>query len=196
MAGLIPAPKAHPKPSAYDLVVFDCTEMGEAAEQAREVTPTIGDSLLADKLENDRIFGLEFMESAGIKVPPWEPFDNPTDAIKWLAKTHKRTVLKPIGDAPSEMTYVSKNEADMVAFIEKRLPGSKVKRFLLQEYVAGTEVSTEGWWTGTEWCAVNYTLEEKKLMAGGLGPNVGCAGNVLWMPPRRTPLFEQGLAKV
>lgn len=197
MEGLIPPPRKTVDPRKYDLIVFDCTEQAEAAETALSLgVPTVGDSALSDALENDRIFGIEAMEEAGIKVPPWEPFDSPDKAIAWLEKTHKRCVLKPVDDAPSEMTYVAKNEADMIQFIEKRLPGSKVKRFILQEFVSGTEVSTEGWWTGSEWCAVNYTLEEKKFMAGGLGPNTGSAGNVLWMPERPTPLFEQGLCKI
>jgi len=197
MEGLIPPPRKRANPKDYDLIVFDCTEQGEAAEEAKlSGVPVIGDSALSDKLEDDRLFGIQAMEEFGIKVPPYECFNNPKEAIVWLQKNHKRCVLKPLGDAPSEMTYVGKNEQDMIQFIEKRLPGSGVTEFLLQEFVAGTEVSTEGWWTGTEWCAVNYTLEEKKFMAGGLGPNTGCAGNVLWMPPRETPLFQQGLKKI
>jgi phosphoribosylamine-glycine ligase len=196
MHGLIPPARKKVNPKAYDLVVFDCTKQGEDAEHALSLgVPAIGDSALSDRLENDRLFGIEAMELCGIKVPPYECFDSPEKAIAWLQKTHKRCVLKPLHDAPSEMTYVGKNEQDMIQFIEKRLPGSKVKEFLLQEFVAGTEVSSEAWWTGTEWCAMNYTLEEKKFMAGGVGPNTGCAGNVVWMPTRITPIFQQGLQK-
>lgn len=197
LEGLIPKPRKSADPRKYDLIVFDATEQAEAAEHSLSLgIPTIGDSALSDALEDDRIFGIEAMEEAGIKVPAWEAFDDAGKAIAWLQKTHKRCVLKPVDDAPSEMTYVAKNEADMIQFIEKCLPGSKVKRFILQEFVSGTEVSCEAWFTGSEWCAVNYTLEEKKFMAGGLGPNTGSAGNVLWMPSRPTPLFEQGLKKV
>lgn len=196
MSGLIPPAKAKADPKAYDLVVFDCTEMGDMAQAALDLgVPAIGDSLLSDRLENDRLFGIEFMEAAGIKVPPYECFDDPAKAIAWLKQNHKRCVLKPLHDAPSEMTYVGKSEADMVQWIEHNLPHPKVKEFLLQEFIAGTEVSTEGWWTGSEWCAVNYTLETKKFMTGDLGPGVGCAGNVVWMPPKPTPIFQQGLER-
>lgn len=198
LQGLVPPPlKSKPDASKYDLIVFDSTNLGEAADDARLHAPTIGGSVIADRLEHDRLFGIEVMEHSGIRVPPWEAFDSPEKALTWLQKTHKRTVLKPIGDVPDKsLTYVSKSEEDMAAFITKRLPGSGVTSFLLQEFIAGTEVSTEGWWNGSEWVAVNYTLEEKKLMSGGLGPNTGCAGNVVWMPPRPTPLFQQGLEKV
>lgn len=196
LAGIVPPPLAKvPSPSAYDLIVFDSSGMGEAADNARSTTPVIGSSQLADALEHDRIFGIEAMEKSGIRVPAWEAFDSPTDAIVWLKKEGKRCVLKPVGEAPADATYVSTSPEDMIAFIEQRLD-KKVKSFILQEFVAGVEVSTEAWWTGTEWVALNHTLEEKKFMTGGLGPNTGCAGNVLWMPERANVLFAEGLAKV
>ena len=196
LKGLVPAPlKRSPDPSKYDLIVFDKSGLGQAADDACLITPTIGSSAIADQLEHDRVFGIEAMEHAGINVPPWEPFTKAADAISWLGEHNVRTVLKPIGDAPADATYVSKSAADMIHYIETRL-GSKVKEFLLQEFVEGVEVSTEGWWTGTEWVAMNHTLEEKKFMAGGIGPNTGCAGNVLWMIDKPNPLFQQGLDKI
>lgn len=193
--GIIPPPlKRVPNPAAYDLVVYDASGMGESADYARTKTPTIGGSSLADRLEEDRIFGIEFMEAAGIRVPDWEAFDSKDKAIAWLEKNHKRTVVKPVGEFENKaLTYVSKNSEDMIRFLEK-MP-SAVHTFVLQEFIEGTEVSTEAWWTGTEWVALNHTLEEKKFMAGGIGPNTGCAGNVLWMPAKKNAIFEQGLER-
>jgi phosphoribosylamine--glycine ligase len=198
LAGIIPPPLSKaPDPSRYDLIVFDSSGLGVAADAARTVTPTIGSSELADRLEHDRIFGLEAMEQAGIRVPTWEPFDDKAKAIKWLRDTDKRCVLKPLNDEnlPKDTTYVAKSADDMIAYIEKKLH-PKVKSFILQEFVTGTEVATEAWWTGTSWVALNHTLEEKKFMSGGLGPNTGCAGNVLWMPERPNTLFQRGLDKI
>lgn len=197
MQGIIAPPKSKVNAKDYDLVLFTSTDMGEDADEASLSVPVIGDSVLADKLEDDRLFGIEAMEKCGIKVPAWEAFDSPSKAIAWLRKTHKRAVLKPFGDVPKDLTYVAKSEADMIAFIEQRLPGSGVKQFILQEFVQGTEVSAEGWFHPSLKgpVAVGYTLEEKKLMAGGLGPNTGCSGNAYWLEPRPTPLFEQGLGK-
>lgn len=196
LSGIIPPPlKRVPPPDRYDLIVFDSSGMGVDADQARTVTPTIGSSSYADQLEDDRVFGLETMERAGIRVPRWEAFSSRSEGLNFLRKNNKRYVLKPIGDAPSDATYVSKSSEDMIHFIEIRLD-PKVKSFVLQEFVEGVEVSTEAWWTGTEWVALNHTLEEKKFMNDGVGPNTGCAGNVLWMPSRSTPIFQQGLDKI
>lgn len=198
LSGLIPKPLSKvPDPKKYDLVVFDSAGLGESADHCKSITPTIGSSTLADALEHDRIFGLQAMEDAGIKVPEWKPFQDKGAAIAWLKETNKRTVLKPIDDEHlnKDSTYVSTSSADMIAFIETKLD-PKCKSFVLQEFVDGIEISTEAWWTGKEWVVLNHTLEEKKFMAGGIGPNTGCAGNVLWMPDKPNVLFEQGLAKI
>ena len=54
----------------YDCVVFDATGMGKDADEAREQVPTIGDSVLADKLEEDRLYALDFMTRCGLQVRP------------------------------------------------------------------------------------------------------------------------------
>jgi len=198
LAGIIPEPLVHiPDPAKYDLIVFDSSGLGSEANKAHEVTPVIGGSELADQLEHDRMFGLQVMEESGIKVPPFECFDDKPAAIKFVQKSGKRYVLKPLDDEglPKDTTYVARSADDMVQHIESNLD-SRIKAFLLQEFVVGTEVSTEAWWDGHGWLALNHTLEEKKFMAGGIGPNTGCSGNVVWMPPRRNPIFEQGLMKV
>jgi phosphoribosylamine---glycine ligase len=196
LKGIMPPPLTRtPDAASYDLIVFDVTGMGKLADAAREKAPVIGDSVFADKLEKDRIFGLQVMEQADVSVPQWEQFDSPEEAKKFVKKSHKRFVFKPCGDADCSLTYVSKSDTDMLRYLDVLFRRSKVDHFILQEFVEGTEVSTEAWFNGSEWTALNHTLEEKKFMAGGLGPNTGCAGSVCWMPLRDTALFERGLKK-
>lgn len=195
LIGLVPRPRKSANPANYDLVVFDRSGMGQAADAALAVTPTIGGSTFCDRLEEDRLFGLEVMEQCGIAVPNYEVFSDASAAISWLREHNVRTVFKPIGEVEDKaLTYVSSGAEDMTRFIEKHK--SKVKSFVLQEFVAGTEISTEAWFNGTDWFAINHTLEEKKFMNDGLGPNTGCAGNVIWMPASATRLFTEGLDKV
>jgi len=197
LAGLLSPPlDSIESPESYDLIVFDCAHDGAAADKLREVTPVIGSSKFAGELEEDRRFGIEFMEKAGIPVPPWEPFDSVDKAIAWLKDTNKRCVFKPTGDIEDKTTtYVSKSAEDMIKYLEILTKRAPIKEFILQEFVEGTEVSTEGWYNGEKFFAFNHTLEEKKFMAGGIGPNTGCAGNLVWMPSRTNPLFERGLRR-
>jgi phosphoribosylamine--glycine ligase len=193
--GLLPENGPTPDPEDADLIFFDFTGYGRLADKFREVTPVIGDSVLADKLELDRIAGIEFMEHCGIKVPPWEQFDNPADALTFLRKNKKRYVFKPCGAKECSATYVSSDHEDMSRYIELVFKRAKVEKFILQEFVPGTEVSTEMWVSGGEYTAVNHTIEQKKFMPGDLGPNTGCSGSLVWMPNKEGNLFIKGLKK-
>ena len=63
LQGIAPEPLfKEPDFSKYDLVIFDLTGKPKVAERAIEVTNVIGDSELADELEDNRVFGIEIME--------------------------------------------------------------------------------------------------------------------------------------
>jgi phosphoribosylamine---glycine ligase len=182
--------------SKYDLVVMDTSGMGEDADAAREQVPTIGGSVLADRLEEDRIYGLDFMQRCGLQVAPWEAFDNPADAIRFIKKRNTRLVFKPVGEqSDKSTTYVARSAEDMLDYFDVLFRTAKVKEFILQEYVAGTEISLETYINETGHYALNATLETKKLMNDDLGPNTGCSGSLCWMIERENPLFEKGLKK-
>lgn len=189
--------------SKYDLVVFDMSGRGrEVQEFLTDGLLVIGDSLLADKLEDDRVYGLQAMESSGIDVPPWQSFNNISSAKKFIQQTGKRYVFKP-SNAPGQIedstaaTYVSKSAQDLLDYLEHLSNISSGGRFVLQEFVQGTEISTEGYFNGSDWYFINNTLEEKKFMNGNLGPNTGCSGNVVWGYPLYNPkIFANGLAKM
>lgn len=198
LAGLIPEPKPNlSSVEDYDLVVFDTTGSGAVADDVRRVTPVVGDSTLADALEHDRMFGIDVMEDVGIKVPKWEGFDDVEGAKQWLSEFGKRSVFKPCGEGDSAATtYVSKSAEDMVRYLDTVQKEAHGHPFILQEFVQGTEISTEGWFNGHDFVLMNHTLEEKKFMNDGVGPNTGCAGNVVWVPTRMTVAYEQGLKKM
>lgn len=201
MRGLIPSPlEAQPDFSKYDLVIFDCTGHGKLADEARKVTPTIGDSSLATRLEDDRMYGIQVMEQCGIEVPRYETFDNPEEAKKFISKHPVRFVYKPFEipgeeDQDASATYVSESPDDMVKRIDQLFEQTMHAPFLLQEVVEGIEISTEAWFDGEQFFFHNHTIEKKKLMSGDYGPNTGCAGNLVWNThPNR--LFKQGLGRM
>lgn len=197
LAGLVKIAPDADSPETFDLVVFDTTGMGKLADEIAEKSPTIGDSLLADKLEEDRIFGLELMSKAGIKVSTWEAFDNPADGMKFIRKTGKRFVFKPVGDVDDKSTtYVSKSADDMLRYFDVLFRSAKVGKYVLQEVVEGVEVSTQVYLNESGYHALNHTLECKRFLNGEIGPNTGCAGSLVWMAKRDNPLFEKGLRKL
>jgi len=199
LRGIAPEP-TYRKPDfkKYDLVIFDLTGKPALAEEAMKVTNVIGDSNIADELEDNRLFGIEVMEQCGIEVPPYETFNDIEAAKSYIRETKKRYVFKPNGGQEQETasTYVSSSAEDMLEYIDRLGEMAHGVEFLLQEVVSGTEVSTEAWFNGEDFFFINGTLEEKKFMDGRKGPNTGCAGNLVWAYRNNPRIFTEGLEKL
>jgi phosphoribosylamine-glycine ligase len=210
MSGIVPTPqvKFHdhrmldsnigfPDYSKYDVSVFDLTGRERQAGFSSLYAPTIGDGYIHKMLEEDRLFGIQMMEDAGIDVPPYETFTDVSAAKAFIRDTKKRYVYKPNGgqDQDAGTTYVSKSDTDMLEYIDKLFLLSKGSPFLLQEFKSGIEISVEGWFNGEEFYCLNSTLEEKKFMNDGVGPNTGCSGNLVFTLNSESKVFTEGLAK-
>jgi len=199
--GLCPSPfKATPNFKDYDLILFDLTGKPKIAELASLDAPVIGDGNFNTEIEDDRLVGVQIMEECDINVPDYEPFNDINEAKRFVRKTNKRYVFKPCGgqDNDTAATYVSKDAEDMLRYLDKLGAATKGVEFIMQEVVQGTEISTEGWFNGENFYLLNGTLEEKKFMDGGHGPNTGCSGNLVFVydelnPPR---IFKEGLQKM
>lgn len=160
------------------VVVFDFTDAGQLADDLRRRgVPVIGDSAFADALEHNRLYALRLMRLAGIPVPQTWEFTSAQAGADFARRAARRLVLKVEGEAAPASTIVGEDGEALAARIERLKP----RRFVLQEYVEGEELSVEAWFDGSRWVpgSVSVTWEEKRLMTGGLGPNTGCMGNVV-----------------
>lgn len=185
-----------------DLVVFDMVGFGELADAIRGVNvPVFGGSMWADAIELNRSYAMAVMIAADIDVPRSKSFQGENcveDAMTWV-RTHPETrwVIKPSGNLDTSLTYVSKSQEDCLAMLEHiRDRGYWPSEIVLQEFVDGVEVSTEGWFNGKEFISFNSTFEEKKFMEGNLGPNTGCQGNVVLRHAGLPPIVKEGIAKM
>jgi phosphoribosylamine-glycine ligase len=200
--GIIKPPsKARPNFTNYDLVMFDLTGRPKIAEEVLNLgVPCIGDGDLHSELEDNRLLGIQIMEECGIGVPFYESFNDIGTAKRFVKKTNKTYVFKPNGgqDQETASTYVSKSPEDLLAYLDKLSGLSKGVEFILQEVVSGTEISTEGWFNGEDFFLINGTLEEKKFMNEGKGPNTGCSGNLVWLYDQTNKpfIFREGLEKM
>ena len=202
LKGMVPEPKLkEPKDwGIYDLVIFDGNSDGELADEISKKTYVVGCSELSCKLEDDRLFGLDAMREMGIDVPDYEPFDSPEAARKWISKNPSRYVYKPFQEdgaeeVDSSVTYVSHSAADMEQNLDRLFKASNGAPFLLQKFVEGVEISTEAWFDGSNFHFANATLEEKKFLAGNLGQNIGCSGNLVWPYPNVPLVYQRGLLR-
>jgi phosphoribosylamine---glycine ligase len=185
----------YPNYTRYDVNLFDLTGRKRQAENSKRDCPTIGDGIINCILEDDRLKGIELMEEAGVKVPPYETFSDISEARSYVKKHGKRYVFKPDGgqDQDAAATYVSKDAEDLLEYFEKLSSLSKGVKFILQEFIPGTECSVEGWFNGSEFYCLNGTIEDKKFMSGNVGPNTGCAGNLVFTVKIGSRIYQKGL---
>jgi len=200
--GLVPQVKSLPEGLRKDpdVVLFDMVRNGPLADRIRKTGHlVIGASRFQDKIELDRMFGMDMAKRQGIKVPDYVKFGRNEwkKAAEFVKENKKRYVLKPLGNANVELTYVGKSPEDMAQFLEWASTTGKIQQdFILQEFVGGIELSTEVWFSdGLPVFPPNGTMEEKKFMAGNIGPNTGCQGSIVWPYPVAEPRIVQQTIK-
>jgi phosphoribosylamine--glycine ligase len=195
-------------PKKDEVVIFDFTGFGKLADKLKKSgVPIVGASSFADKLEQDRQFGFDVMEEAGITVPltaEFEKFDEVEDFLDENCEkddgSERRFVFKPSGIAlPCHLTYCSSDRGDLEEYLKyvEANYAKDIDSFILQEFVEGVVVSSELWCDGTKFLRPgNHTLEVKAFMDGNHGPATGCAGNILWAEDGPCRIISNGVAKV
>lgn len=176
------------------IVVFDFTGAGKKADAIKERGfPVVGGSVFNDALEKNRFFSTQLMRAADIKTPTTAAFSSIEQGVKFAERHPKPLVFKPSGDQPPVLTIIADDNKELVKELQrvKRVAGDIP--FELQERVEGIEVSIEGWFNGQDWIfhSINSTLEEKRFLTGGLGPNTGCMGNVVFFYRHARPRFAK-----
>lgn len=147
-----------------------------------EGKPIISATQESVKLESDRQHAMEVFKRHGIDVLPFKAFDDYDRAIAYVKSSRGRFVSKPDDDGGNKaLSYVSKNPADMVYMLERWKRQDKLRgRFILQEFMPGTEMAVGGWIGKHGFCSFwCENFEFKKLMPGDMGPNTGEMGTVL-----------------
>jgi len=186
-----------------DVIVFDDIGFGQIAEDLRkEGKLVVGGSLYTDKLEDDREFGQEEMKKAGITTLPSWNFTDFDEAVKFVQQNPDRYVIKPSGKAQNEkeLTFIGQEEdgKDVIDVLQhyKKSWSKKLSAFQLQKFAQGVEVAVGVFFNGKDFVyPININFEHKKMFAGGLGPNCGEMGTLMfWAPPNK--LFNETMLKM
>ncbi len=188
-----------------DSIIFTENGMGNLADRYRSRgLPVWNGGTFVEKLEYDRLYGMEVCRSLGIPIP--DTFDVATvEEVKSVVQSEfsksEKLVIKLSGSdgAGSAFSYCAKNREDLLSQVDHweqdgMLPAKW--RGIVQRFVDGIEVSVEAWWNGESWSNHNITIEEKKCWTGNLGPSVGCAFNTIFPIRPDSRLFKQVLEPV
>lgn len=179
------------------IIIFDCTGDGVTADLLRQQYRVFGSSTLADRLEMDRSFASSVFGKCNIRTPESEHFENWEDGADYAEHQDKKLVFKPgaehSGVVPSYVPTSRKPVLELLSTMDRfRAKLGEQPNYELQEFIEGTDISTEAWFNGTSFVQpLNHTLETKKSWPGNLGKSGGCAGNVVWACDADCPLCRQ-----
>lgn len=174
------------KVSRETIVLFAQSKYGEKADALRASgLYVVGGGAFADELEDDRKFGFDVAEAAGMTVPPFKAFTSLSAAIDAYRGETKGGVFKSDDYLESDATQVCKNGEDLVAYLTnlRERYHDRVK-CIVQDLVGGRESADFDimrWFDGNEFLApFELTMEKKRFLNSELGPSTGCALNAVW----------------
>ena len=160
--------------------------------------PVIGAPGEVGSWELDRLAGMRMFERAGIPIPDYRQCRTIDEALACLERQgdDEGVALKPCGDiSDKSLSFVAKSKAEALWRLARwRKQGKRFEHgLILQQLVKGTEFAV-GAWIGPNGFApgIEENFEEKRVFAGGLGPNSGEAGTVIRLVSK-SKLFDQVL---
>lgn len=157
--------------------------LSELERWREQGVPIIGGVVDAARLELDRLAGMAAFKRLGVPVAPFRQCSRIEEAMEYVAKRGEGCAVKPCGDvANKSLSFVAKTAKEALWRLDawrregKRFPSG----FIVQDRIQGIEFAVGGW-IGPAGFAPGWqeNFEEKKLFAGGLGPNCGEAGTVI-----------------
>lgn len=165
----------------YDLVIADMAGSGELCDSLSDQGKlVIGGGRFNDKLELDREYGERVAKQLlQVKIPNSETCNSKEELLKVL-DSGTPMVVKPMDNQSTCLTLVSSDPGNRtIKSLATREPD--LIPCLVQEKKPGIEISTEGWFNGSEFIKpFNHTIEHKRFLVGDRGPNTGCMGNIVW----------------
>jgi phosphoribosylamine-glycine ligase len=166
---------------------------GPVADKMKKDHEVIGCSEWSEDIELNRKLGSDIAGKIGMAIAETHDFKTLKEGVKFLTGRKDLWVLKPHHNADLDLTYVEKYPGELLRKFQGELPKRVGEKFdyMLQKVVEGVEISTEGWFDGDKWLHFNHTIEDKRLMAGNLGPAIGSQSNTVWMKKSQGLLVEE-----
>ncbi len=161
-----------------------------------------GPTAAAARLEGSKIFAKEVMTRIGVPTAAYQAFDDADTALAWLA-TQSATnpwVVKADGNAAGKGVLICDNRDEAIAAVKlimvEREFGAAGDRLLIEERLAGSEVSLLAICSGTELVTLAPAQDYKRIGEGDTGPNTGGMGCYSPVPHFLPALLEFGIQRV
>lgn len=151
----------------------------------------VGPDQNAAKLEGSKIFAKQFMKKYGIPTAPFEVFDRPSDAIKYVSKffgsnPSASLVVKADGLAAGKGVSVCETLEDAKNAVEqmmvKKAFGAAGEKIIIEERLRGLELSLMALCDGKTVKPLLPARDYKRVFDDNQGPNTGGMGAICPCP--------------
>jgi phosphoribosylamine--glycine ligase len=170
----------HAARERYDLVVIGPEgplAAGVADALAMASVPAFGPSREAARLESSKAFAKDQLRRAGVPTAASATFDDLEAAVEYVQAAERVPVVKADWLAAGKGVVVADSVEAAEAAIRKLLAGAPTgARLLLEERLAGREVSVFALVSGEAVVPLAAACDYKRLLDGDGGPNTGGMG--------------------
>ena len=197
----LPALIAWAKTNRPDLTVVGpeaplCAGLTDALE--KEGLRVFGPSKAAARMEGSKVFAKDVMVAAGVPTARSSTFTDAADAIEFIHDMPVPIVIKAEGLAAGKGVTVcaTREEAERAVreALEDQVFGEAGHRILVEEFLAGEEVSVLALTDGIHVVLLASAQDHKRALDGDKGPNTGGMG--AYSPaPVLTPDMLPGIEK-
>jgi len=152
------------------------------AEGLRIWGPTKG----AAELEWSKAYAKDFMKRHGIPTVKYQVFSDFKEAKAYVEKGSMPVVIKASGLALGKGVSVAQTKEEALKALEdvlvKKVFGSAGNEVVIEEYLAGIEISAHAISDGKSWKMFPSSQDHKRIFDGNVGPNTGGMGVVAPLP--------------
>ncbi len=170
---------------------------GVADELASARIPTFGPSRAATRIESSKAFAKRQMERAGVPTPSGSAFTDPEAALAHVRAAEAPPVVKAdwlaAGKGVVVPDSIEEAEAAVRDLFSSVAPGARI---VLEERLAGREVSAFAFVSGTTVVPLAAACDYKRLSDGDGGPNTGGMGAYSPVPWYGADALERAAAEV
>lgn len=135
------------------------------------------------RLEGSKVFSKEFLDRHRIPTGAWRRFERAGAAKAYLeSQSQWPQVIKADGLCAGKGVFVVEDAREgcgvVDALMEKRTLGEAGREVVIEEFIAGRELSVQLLTDGTTLCLLESVMDYKQAQDGDSGPNTGGMGIV------------------
>lgn len=154
-----------------------------------------GPSAAAARLEASKVFSKKFAQRYGIPTAPFQVFTNPTAARTYVRRLDRAPVIKANGLCAGKGVVVSESIEHALsavdAILERRAFGDAGAAIVIEEKLAGEEMSIQVMCDGERMLVLPSAQDHKRLGDGDVGANTGGMGAYSPVPLMTKALEEK-----